>query len=77
MKSARHVDIIPRVDTKEAGRRGGKRRARNMTPEQRSKGASQAAFAKWAKLTPEQRSEAARKAVMVRWAKKRKPKREK
>ncbi len=74
MKSARLVDIIARVDTKKAGRLGGERRAKNMTPEQRSEAASQAVRARWAKTTPEERSEAARKAVTARWAKVRKPK---
>jgi hypothetical protein len=65
-----------RVDTREAGRRGGKRRAANMTAEQRSKAASLAVSVRWAGLTPEQRSALASKAAKARWAKakKRKPK---
>ena len=74
MKSEPLVDIIPRVDTKKAGRLGGERRAKNMSPEQRSEAASHAVRARWAKMTPEQRSEAARKAVLARWAKAKKRK---
>jgi hypothetical protein len=35
---------------------GGKRRAANMKPEERSKSASQAAAARWSQLSPEERS---------------------
>jgi hypothetical protein len=76
MKLIRQKDIIPCVDTKEAGRRGGESRAANMTPEQRVEAASEAGRARVAKQTPEQRSALASKAAKARWAKarKRKPK---
>jgi hypothetical protein len=41
---------------------GGTARARNMTPEQRSESARNAAIAKWKQLTPEQRTKIATKA---------------
>jgi hypothetical protein len=37
------------VDVKEAGRRGGKERAKRMTPEQRARSARKAARARWKK----------------------------
>jgi hypothetical protein len=37
------------VDTAEIGRKGGKARAKNLTPEQRSDSASKAAKARWGK----------------------------
>jgi hypothetical protein len=40
---------IRAVDVKEAGKRGGKARARQQTPEQRSALARKAARARWAK----------------------------
>jgi hypothetical protein len=48
------------------GRKGGRKAAANMTPEERSERARNATAA----LTPKQRSERARKAVMARYAKK-------
>ena len=51
MKSGRRVDIIAQVDTKEAGRLGGKRRAKNMTPEERSARAKKASLAAAKKRT--------------------------
>ena len=40
----------------ELGRRGGRAKARNMTPEERSASASHAARSHWASMTPEERS---------------------
>ena len=40
----------------ELGRRGGRAKARNMTPEERSASASRAARSHWASMTPEDRS---------------------
>jgi hypothetical protein len=57
------------MDTKKAGKMGGKRRAANMTPEERSKAASHAATARWSQFSPEERS-----AEMKRRAKRRKKK---
>jgi hypothetical protein len=37
------------MDTKDAGRIGGKRRAAKMTPKQRSEAARKAVLARWAK----------------------------
>jgi hypothetical protein len=37
------------IDVKEAGRRGGKERAKRMTPEQRARSARKAARARWKK----------------------------
>jgi hypothetical protein len=44
------------MDTRKAGKLGGKRRAEIMTPEQRSEGAGLASRAYWDSMTPEQRS---------------------
>jgi hypothetical protein len=35
------------MDTKDAGKRGGKARARSLTPKQRSEAARKAALARW------------------------------
>jgi hypothetical protein len=43
------------MDTREAGRRGGKARARRMKPEQRARIARKAARARWRKVNKEQR----------------------
>ena len=40
----------------ELGRRGGRAKARNMTPEERSASTSHAARSYWASMTPEERS---------------------
>ena len=55
------------MDTRRAGRIGGKRRAAKMTAKQRSEGAGLASRAYWDALSPEQRS-----AEMKRRAAKRK-----
>jgi hypothetical protein len=54
------------MDTKEAGRRGGKRRAKQMTDEQRSQAASHAVKSFWDALSPEQRSAEMRKRARKR-----------
>jgi hypothetical protein len=38
------------MDTRDAGRKGGKRRAAKMTPKQRSEAARKAVLARWAKV---------------------------
>lgn len=48
------------------GRRGGKARAANLTPAERSASARMAVAAMWANLTPEQRSERAKSAAKKR-----------
>jgi hypothetical protein len=55
------------MDTREAGRIGGSRRAATMTAEQRSEAARKAVAGYWDKLSPEERS-----AEMKRRAAKRK-----
>jgi hypothetical protein len=62
------------MDTRKAGRMGGKRRAERMTPKERSQAASKAALARWEGLTPEERSAEMRRRAAKR---KRRVKREK
>ncbi len=57
------------METKEAGRIGGLRRALKLTAEQRSEGARLAVNTRWAKTSTEQRSEFARKMLIARWSK--------
>jgi hypothetical protein len=68
------------MDVKEAGRRGGEKRAKKMTPEERSKAARRAVMVRWAKdrdekaqtatagkkLSPEQRSAEMKQRAKVR-----------
>jgi hypothetical protein len=51
------------------GRKGGKARARNLTPAELSKIGKQAAEGRMTKLSSTKRSEIARQAVKARWAK--------
>jgi len=55
------------MDTKDAGAKGGRQRAKKMTPKERSAASAEASRAYWDALSPEQRS-----AEMKRRAKKRK-----
>ena len=48
---------------KKTGAAGGRKRAANMTRQERSESARKAVQARWAKMTPEQRSARAKKAA--------------
>jgi hypothetical protein len=49
--------------------RGGKARAKAMTPAERSASARESALARWKKTTREERRASARKAAQARWRK--------
>ncbi len=66
------------MDVKDAGRKGGQRRAKKMTPEERSKAARKAVMVRWAKdrdskaaaaakkISPEERSAEMKRRAKVR-----------
>jgi len=54
----------------ELGRRGGRARAANTTPEERRESASNAARTKWESMTPEERSAKAKVGAAKRYGKK-------
>jgi hypothetical protein len=66
MHSASRSDMRDPVNTKDAGRLGGRRRAAKMTAEQRSNAATLAAAAFWAALSPAARSEEMRRRAGIR-----------
>ena len=51
--------------------RGGKARAKALTPEERSAATRKAALARWKKVSREERRNIARKAAQSRWRKER------
>jgi len=57
------------MTTAEAGRLGGKQRAKNLTADEASAVARQGGSARAARLTPEQRKAIGRAAAAARWAK--------